>query len=371
VETVNQILVTLVEADKLACATNPHHQRLAIVLLDNIVELQLRRRAEHAFLRDRTTWYGGVRRHNRKRRNLVSKQFHELLNLATEESWITEGDARQIAYTHRVRNRVFHEGWPEDSSDLLLGITLLYRFVRRYFPIWRSGAWLMLPRESAIPIAAAKDDRSGRAPLLFGFEDLKSQGEWRDVTRGFQSESHWSSVLEYCLTFDDSRDVRPLIKQRIINLLDQIEERIDYLTESDCTDFNAVLAQRFSIMSPVFEEHEFRGEVMRDPATALNIYLAVLDSEEQLLDIVDESERAAEFHKILDAHKFRPDVISSLQLDQYRQRAERVTTQSEPVGISQFLETEEQLEAVARAASECAGDLDAYEQWMLDYSRGK
>ncbi|HET6324465.1 MAG TPA: hypothetical protein VFG04_07175 [Planctomycetaceae bacterium] len=369
-ETVNRILVTLVEANHLACATNPHHQRLAIVLLDNIIELELRRTAEKAFLWDRTTWYAGVRKHNRKRRNLVSRQFHELLTLAAEESLITDDDTQQLAYTHRVRNRVFHQGWPEDSSDLLLSITLLYRFIRRHFPIWRSSGWLMLPRESAIPIAEAKDDHSGRAPLLFGFEDPKSE-ECLDFMHGFQSESHWSRVLEHCLTFDDSRDVRPLIKQRITNLLDKIEQRIDYLTESDLTDFNSVLAQRFSIMTPVFEEYEIQGKAMRDPATALNIYLAVLDSEERLLDIADPAERAAKFHEILDAHKFRPDIISSLQLDEYRQRAQRVTTQSEPIGITQFLEIEERLEAVGRAASECALDLDAYEQWMLDCSRGK
>src|SRR4051794_8386983 len=82
VETVNQIILTLKEADTFARSRNPHHHRLAIVLLDNIIELQLRRKAETAFAFDRTNWFSGVRKHGSKQRKNVSRFHAPLLALA-------------------------------------------------------------------------------------------------------------------------------------------------------------------------------------------------------------------------------------------------------------------------------------------------
>jgi hypothetical protein len=358
-DTVNQIILTLREADAFASAKNPHYQRLALVLLDNIVELQLRRKSEVEFAFDRTTWYAGVRKHSLRRRKAVSRCHSELLALAVDLSWITEDDSRLLAYAHRIRNRIYHEGRPEHATDLLLGITLLYRFIRQHFPLWQHGGIaLMIPSESPIAIGEAKNDPSGRSPPVFGFENA-DDGPF-GVPRGFQSEEHWSRMLGHCLTFDDSFDVRPLIAQRIRTLIDSVQRNFDYLTESDDIDFNAVLAMRFSMMTPWFSRNEIAGKTMHAPVVALNIYLAVLDSEERLLDIADESERATEFHKLVNGHEFLDDVISAFQLDRYRQAAEDVTKQSESAGISQFLEIEEQLERIARAGSECTSDLQGY-----------
>ena len=46
----NQIFMQLREANRYACAKNPHLRRLAVVLLDNIIEFQLWRKADRAFL---------------------------------------------------------------------------------------------------------------------------------------------------------------------------------------------------------------------------------------------------------------------------------------------------------------------------------
>jgi hypothetical protein len=65
------------------------------------------------------------------------------------------------------------------------------------------------------------------------------------------------------------------------------------------------------------------------------------------------------------------DIISNLRLDEYREMAEAVRTQPEEEGIARFLEIEEDLEKVARAAAECACDLDNHIQFLIDESRGK
>jgi hypothetical protein len=362
VNTVNQIILTLREADGFARSQNPHHHRLAIVLLDNIVELQLRRKSVKAFAWDNTTWYSGVRKYDRKRRKAVSKYHGELLGLAVEEGWITEGEKRLLEYAHRVRNRLYHEGHPEDRIDLSIALTLLYRLIRRRFSEWKNGGLPMREYPNpAIKIEDARSDKTGHSPLIVGDE------ERHDVF----SEEYWSQVIERCMTFDDTGDVRPLIKRRTDNLLDKVQGSIDLLTEEPAMDFIPVLAQRFSVLSPAFARLEISRIRMTNPAAALNIYLAVLDSEEWLLDIADETERAKEFERLVNSHSFEMDIISHLRLDEYREMAESVTTQPEEEGIARFLEIEEDLEKLAWAAAECACDLDNHIQFLIDESRGK
>lgn len=361
-DTINQIILTVYEANQFACAKNPHLQRIALVLLDNVVEVQIRRKSETAFGWDETTWYSGVRKHDSKRRRLVSRYHGELLKLAVEESWITEDDSKLLTYVHRVRNQTYHEGRTEDSTDIQLATILLFRFVRKYFPIWRCvGMLIRIPTEAPASIEEARHDPSGRAPLRFGFEDI-DEDDLFWLSYRFDDEDHWSQVLDHCITFDYSLDVRPLIKQRIENLVDKVQRSLDYLTEYDDTDFNAVLTHRFTIMTPFFSENELAGKTMTDPLVALNIYLAVLDSEEHLLDIADPAERATEFHLIVNAHDFQEDILASLDLDRYRRLAEEVTSQTEVAGITTFLKIEAELDNIGRAASECAMDLDGYVQ---------
>ncbi len=362
-ETVNQILVTLKEADRYARSQNPHHHRLAVVLLDNILELQIRRKSEKTFAWDRTTWYSGVRQYDRKRRHKVSRDHGELLALAVAESIITDEELKLLAFAHRIRNRTYHDGESEDKVDLRIGLVLLYRFVRRRFPEWKNGRFGMaLTPRRPIPVEDVSNDDSGWSPLLFGFEE--------DGRYDFLSEEHWAKVLERCLTFDDAIDVRPLIKRRIDNLLEDVQGWLDQITEDEKMDFGFVLAARFSVLTGVFScEKVIRSGI--GAIGAMNVYLAVLDDEERLLDIEDPAERDAEFRKLIGEHKFQKDVISSLDLDKFRAIAETVTERTEAEGITHFLEIEEQLKKIARAAKECASDLDDHIQLLIDERRGK
>jgi hypothetical protein len=247
--------------------------------------------------------------------------------------------------------------------DLRIGIVLLYRFVRRRFPEWKNGRFGMaLTPRQPIPIEEAASDNSGWSPLLFGFEE--------DGHYDFLSQEHWSKVLECCLTFDDTIDLRPQIRRRIDNLIEGVQGSIDQITDDDRIDFAPVLAARFSPISHVFS----CPKVLKSrigPVGALNIYLAVLEAEERLLDIAGEAERDKEFRKLIGEHEYQDDVISSLNLDKYRTVAETVTERTEAEGIAQFLAIEEDLKKLARAAKECASDLDNHIQFLIDERRGK
>lgn len=368
---INQILITITEANRLAIAMNTHHQRLALLLLDNVIEIQLRRRSEMAMMFDETTWYSGVRKYDRKRRNKIARFHGELLALAVEEGYITAQDQQLLSYGHRLRNHLYHEGREEDDTDLELGLCLLFRFIAEYFPEWRgAGMLMMIPSESAVPYTEAMSDPSGQAPLKFGFESVDPDTLFAD-TDGFSKSDHWQSILDTIITFDFKRDVRSLIAQRIQNLIDRLQRNIAFLTEYDDNDFNGVLGHRFAIMTDWFFENERKGNTMNDPRVAVNIYLAVMEHEERLLDIEDPTDRAKEFADIVNGYDFRKDILSSIDFARYQQLIDDVPTKSEAKGIELFLDTENQLRNVADAVDECAMDLDGYTQHMIDVIRGK
>jgi hypothetical protein len=361
--TANQIILTLREADTLARSQNPHHHRLAIVLLDNIIELQLRRKSEWTFALDRTTWATGVRKHDRKQRKGVSQKHADLLDLAVAEDWITEAESKSLAFAHRIRNRAYHEGDSEDEVDLQIGITLLYRIIRHRFPEWRTSMiWQEFPSLGPIPIENAASDPTGNAPLILGTDGPKSS---------FLGDEGWAEFLGGCLTYDDAKDIRPLTWRWIENLIDDVQNSLDYLTEDEKMNYVPVLARRFAPVSHVFCCCPKVSQSRISAVGALNIYMAVLGEEERLLDIPDEAKRNEEFHKLVAQHPFNTDMIASLDLDTYRVKAESVAECSEAEGIAQFLEIEKQLKKIGNAARECAGDLGGYIDFQIDVMRGK
>ncbi len=297
---INQTLLTIFEANRLAAAKNPHAHRLALILLDNLAEVALRRKSELEFDFDRTNWISGVRKYSKKKRSQIRRFHNHLLDLAIEKEWITAQDAHILAFAHKLRNTTYHEGNSDDPIELDIGLTLLFRFLIKYLPKWRSSGLIMLSPHEPISIDNAIQDQTGCAPLVIPASLL----QYNVLSSGMDKEAAWLTNLQYCVTFDYDRDIRPAIKRRIENMLDDVADHIHFLTKYDDTDFNPVLAHRFSKFTPVFNDEEIAGKKLNDPVIALNIYLAVLDEEEDLLDIEDFAIRAAKFHQLLNAHNY-------------------------------------------------------------------
>lgn len=364
---INQTLLSIIEANRLATAQNPHAHRLALILLDNLIEIQLRRKSSSEFGFDQTNWITGVRKHNRKKRWQVNRYHAPLLELAVEKNWISANDAKILAFAHRLRNTTYHEGTSDDPIELEIGLTLLFRFLAHYLPKWRCSGLIRISPHKPIRIDKAIEDPTGFAPLVIPAEFE----EYDSLFHGSDDENYWQRKLDYCIAFDYRRDIRPLLKKRIDNMLDDIAGNIDFLTEHDDTDFNPVMAHRFSQLTPFFSDNEIAGKKITNPVAAFNIYLAVLDHEEELLDLGNAADRATRFHELLNEHEFDRHLLKTLDLEKYYSRAETSLEKPEHEGIAIFLDTENELKHLANAAYECALDLDGYITFMVDYLRGK
>lgn len=202
--TLSQILLQLREADKYASAKNPHLRRLAVVLLDNIIELQLRRKVETELMFDRTTWHSGARRHNQRQRQTVFRRHPDLVDFATQLGWMTKDNATLLSYAHQIRNAFYHEG-DYDDLDGEIAVRLLYEFVRTFFPKWRTARpFLFISPQLPIEVEAARDDPTGSAPILAGFAQSGDNVFAR--SHSLKSEDYWQRMLNHgCLAFGEFR----------------------------------------------------------------------------------------------------------------------------------------------------------------------
>ena len=363
-----QVFLQLHEANKYALVKNPILRRLAVVLLDNIVELQLVRRAQTAFLYDETNWRDGVRKYDRKVRYGVAYKHARLLEFAVEMGWISQEDMFILRYAHRVRNAFYHEG-RYDGLDAELAIRLLYRFICGYFPIARAnhGVTQLSPYDP-IPIDSAHDDSGGFSPLLLGIEGDARDG-W-SFSELIKSERYWKNALERILTYRPTDDIRLLIHKKVVGFIDELDANLRFLSENDTLDFNEVLIRRFARITPALAGWIEQGWRM-DSRVALNIYLAALKDEERLLDIADEAERATAFHKLVNGHRFKLRPLTRQKIVGCRKRAQRILTSTEGVGISVFLRMEEDLHAVAGALQELTFDVNCYIDARVNEMLGK
>jgi len=368
-QTFNQIIVQLREANRYALAKNPLLRRLAVILLDNIIELQLQNRARFAFLQDRTTWYHGVRKHDKHTRKGVAGNYGRLLAFAQSEDWISAEDAALLQYVHRVRNAFYHEG-DHESLDAELSIRLCYRFAAKLFSIWTTSQFgVMVSPYDAIPLDATDEDGTGQCPLLIGSETDEGEDLWTQSSK-IRSQAYWGSCLETILTYRPTDDIRILIHRKVTAFLDQIENNIDNITEDPELDFNWILSRRFAVFSPAFVRN-IRENKPIHALGALNIYLAVQAHEEKLLDIADEVQRATQFHQLLHNHPFDSAPVTRTQIATSRKTAETILSDKEEQGIATFLKIEDEFNAIADVLREMVWDLDGYIEERIDEIRGK
>lgn len=364
-EILNQVLVQLAEADRFASAANPHCRRLAVVLLDNIVELQLRRKSEMEFMFDKTTWYSGPRKHNRQTRRAVFRYHPELIAFAERLGWLDLTDARLLSYAHRIRNEFYHEGG-FDTLDSELAVRLLYALIKRRFPEWRTARGLLfISPNPPVPIDNAATDASGNAPLL-----TRRQATSDDIIS--QSADYWQRAIEDVLRYSSDDNIQQLIHDRIDAYLDDVERSMEFIQhDSKGINFYDVISHRMTILTPAFSKAVIDAESTQSYNYALNVYAAVLPEEDRLLDIGDPRERAVACHELFSQHKIQWKFMPKERVRRYRRQAARVLEMDEAGGIEMFLQMESNLSVKRKAIKELASDLDGYIMDQIDRARGK
>ncbi|MDN3584666.1 hypothetical protein [Mucilaginibacter flavus] len=127
----------LAEAAKFANAADTAHQRLAIILLDNFVEIQLSALMRKKFSHE-DVFTSKPKQYAYAQRVKILHNYDDLLKAAVTEKLITPADQKALTFCHEVRNRAYHIAAGEHAV-IAIAIAFLQQIVMSYQPQWRSG----------------------------------------------------------------------------------------------------------------------------------------------------------------------------------------------------------------------------------------
>ncbi len=145
----------LAEAAKYIRTGSPSHQRLAVILLDNFIELQLTSQFKEKLMYDSLLPIS-IRKYSTKKQRNISKYHEKLLEACVNEQIITYEQSVLLSFCHDVRNKNYHHG-KDDSLLTKVSVKLLYDLIFEYQPKWQAGFYIILnsdqQEEDPFPIA--------------------------------------------------------------------------------------------------------------------------------------------------------------------------------------------------------------------------
>jgi len=148
----------LAEAAKFGRSKRHAHKRLAVILLDNFLEIQLSAMMKNLFYLD-GSWYRPNKKHTPSERNKILNFHGELLKACVKENIISSDDKAIISFCHNIRNNLYHQG---DEDTILTKVSLFFmqETITRYQLGWKNGHLGFNHWKDAIDPYASKETSS-------------------------------------------------------------------------------------------------------------------------------------------------------------------------------------------------------------------
>ena len=352
---INRILIQLNKAIESANSNFPQEKGIAVTLFDNLIEVQLYKRAETAFLWDRTTWYNGNRFFNAKTRNSTLGYYEKLLKFSKNNEIISESDFEILKYAHSIRNSVYHKG-DLDNLKLDLAILIYYDFLNRNILNWGNSDGL-----------TCFTDLPGYEKIDFG-QGLKDDGFVLDHKKYFkESINHILSKVNLRLILNEK------VKEIITKQIERIKSAIYFIkTESKDLNFYDVLG-RFWYLNDEFFNYHKSGRKPKNIDSILLIYAFLRENKDYLDDIGDLKQRQAEGKKLL--RKFRSNYKGKYphwtNIDKIEKTVEKLNGQNSDKVLKNLINIENKISYLYTDLDEASSDLDGYIQNLIDRAREK
>lgn len=351
---INRILIQLNKAVECANSEYLPERSIAVTLFDNLIEVQLFKRAESNLMWGTTTWYNGSRFHNAKTRDKALSYYDNLLKYSKDNKTISERDFEILKYAHSIRNSAYHKG-TLDEMKIDLAILIYYDFLQRNLPKWGSPNGLI-----------GFTDLPGYKKIDFG-QGLKDEflPEYEDYFK-----SSLSCILEKLqLTNDLTKTVVSIISKQI----ERIEWAIDFIkSESKTLNFYDVLG-RFWYLNSDFIEFYKEGRKPKNLNSILLLYAFIREHQDYLDDIPDLKFRQKEGKKLL--RQFRSNQNGTYphwtNLAKIKQRVNKLKGNEPNIVLKNLVDIENKIAYLYTDLDEASSDLDGYIQELIDRARGK
>lgn len=351
----NQILIQLNEANLLASSEIPHKRRLAVILFDNIIEIQLRRKIDKIFSWDCTTWYNGSRKFTRQDRDKANKGFKDMLKFALNSKWITEDEREELAFCHSIRNLSYHTGKDDSYYDQQLhkqveiALYILYSFIETRFLEW--GTCTSLIAGCPYP------PQPGYKVVQFG---------------DYKSSDPWKTVLLSILNYQREKNVSNLISEYLNSSISETIDQISYISKylSSGYDFNYVLNQ-YWYLTDIFSNRIKKEDTLNDFDEILFQYSFLRKFQDHLDDIDDLNDRHQAAQDYYSGFCQKPDkyLIKWQDLEKLRLNSTAIRDKTSASAVKKFVSMRQRISNIQKDISSAYSDLDGY--ILSEYERYK
>lgn len=324
------------EAAKLAKQAEIRYKRLAVILLDNFVEIQLRCIFKGRLYFDGLLWQYQKKKYKQKQRNKINSYYEELLKACVKEKIINSDHKKLLLFCHGVRNNIYHN---IDEEELLvkIAIKILYKIIKEKQPKWGNGyhSTLILP--------------AGSDP----FEIKKSNNDAFGNNTNVKEE--WDYFFKTYFNILDKREksIQCLLGDYIKNKILEIKSNIKFITDDG--------------FSQVFSYAKGWG------FNEYCLHFSFLNSNKSKIEELKEDPKSfkRKYRILLKDYVKNWKIINSSKLINFQSISKKIITLSVPKALEEFIKIKKELDMVYKAFESASIQLDKEIQFQIDLARGK
>lgn len=319
----------LAEAGKLTVSADFAKQRLAVILLDNFIEIQLSELMKKQFSID--DWYTSrPPKYNHIARKKILYNYDDLLKACISENIIKQEERNTLNFCHDVRNNLYHQA-KEEPLLTTIALRFLSDTILKYQPEWRSGRdFMSYNMDTKDPYLTNSDIKPGT---------------------GANSKEEWTAFLKkhFNLT-ENSKGIAELITE---HLLMKVGTAKDY--------YQFLLGEQDNFSSDNWELNEY-----------LMFYSFYHINEFELKRLKEDSEANSysDGHReMIIAYRKNWRYVKPTRLDTLESNFKRITKLPAHVALSKFISFRNEINMIFEALNKAASALDTEIEAQIERMR--
>jgi hypothetical protein len=332
---------------------------MAVILFDNLIEVEIYKQVEQVLLWDNTSWFNGSRKIDKKvRENAIgpSGKYDRLLKLAKDSSLLTEQELEIIKFVHEIRNGIYHRG-EDDKLKIEVALMIFSLFVHN-----KLIEWVRL-RHFTVQ-SSGEEYRK----IDFGQPSKNAKG-FTPSDKEYFSAAADAIQSKWAIT----SDLRTIATNLLTRQIDKIASAIEFLNQnlSDLNYYDSLGG--FWYLNNQFQEYSQIDRRPRNLDSVLILTLYLRENKEYLADISDLKQRQKEGKKLLRLHraKYKGKYPYWADLDNLKKRIDLFKGKSSHAIVKNVIDIQNKINNLYLDSLESASHLDGYIQHLIDVSRGK
>ena len=324
--------IQLAEAAKYAIKGELPYKRLAVIMLDNFIELQLSSIIRHKPSLKHIAYTAEEKRKEQKELEKALKSYDALLKLAEQRDIITSEERYQLAFCHTIRNNLYHHA-QEELLLMEVALIILLEIIIEKQPSWKNGS---------LGYSYSMKDTD---PFYEGDKE-------KPPFIGNNTEEEWTNFLKkhFILFKENPPKIQTFLSQSILEKIGKIR------------DYYKFIEPEYYLYFPWAKDWDFNDYVMnyafQQESKGVDFPLC---QDERLDEIVEQHKKFASEWK-------RKDIK---RVDTIEEKAKEMLKLPAFKSLERFNNLQPDLLLIYYSLREAASDLDQSVQLAIDIARGK